>query len=123
MCFRLLLATPEAQNHSDASTLESLAFACGLDIRLAARGPLQFVELSWGDCACSLYTQREGRQRAVRFTEVLRGAGREVQLLLLTDGATLDEARDPVTIRFQDFREQGLAALPEGRVAILSGRT
>ena len=110
MCFRLLAALrPEA-----TQTLERAAAGHGLDVRVAA----PYVEIAWGDCACSLYTRREGRARVVAFLDELFRSGHRVQLLLFSDGEsfTWDE-RAPDRVAISRLRAEGLAALPDARVA------
>lgn len=119
MCFRLLAAVdppiaPEA--------LSQLAVERGLDVRAGGVGPeARLAEIAWGDCACSLYTRREGRLRAVALVEALLGTGRTVQLLLLGDGEELRWSTSaPAALALDAFREGGLQALPQGEVAQLT---
>jgi hypothetical protein len=112
MCFRLYAAVrPTGQ------ALDSVAFRHGLDVRTAERGATGYLEVAWGDCACSLYTKKEGRERAVGFIEDVLDSGVEVQLLFFSDGETPDPSGDPVPVSRATFHAQGLQALPSGRVA------
>jgi hypothetical protein len=117
MCFRLL-AGVQGPPEWDGPALERLAFSCGLDLRQSARGPTRFLEIAWGDCACSLYTRREGRERAIRFVDALLAGRCAVQLLLLSDDGGWEDG-PPLAVATEVFRAQALAALPEGRVAEL----
>lgn len=115
MCFRLLAAVDPPM---DAEALKALAFNRGLDVRVGPGADARFVEVAWGDCACSLYTGREGRERAVGFVEALLSRGLAVQLLLFSDGDELRwGARAPRAVAVEAFRTSGLQALPEGEVA------
>jgi hypothetical protein len=115
MCFRLLAAVDPPM---DAEALKALAFRQGLDVRVGPSAQARFVEVAWGDCACSLYTGREGRERAVGLVEALLGQGLAVQLLLFSDGAELRwESSAPRAVAMEAFRAGGLQALPEGEVA------
>jgi hypothetical protein len=117
MCFRLYAAV---RGQPEGGELEALGFRCGLDIRVASREETRLVEVAWGDCACSLYTRGEGRQRVVRFVDGLLAQGMTVQLLLLRDEeAAAWASRHPAEVEVQDFRARALAALPEGRIAQL----
>src|SRR6185295_5816749 len=61
MCYRLLAAVdpPIAP-----AQWRALATAHGLDLRVDESAPeVRFAEIATGDCACSLYTRREGRLR------------------------------------------------------------
>jgi hypothetical protein len=119
MCFRLLGAIRSADGRT-APAVDALAFECGLDVRQATRSGTEFLEIAWGDCACSLVTRGEGRQRAIRFVEALFARGCRVQLLLLTDDGEAWQPGAPVTLPRHVFRDHALAALPEGRVAELT---
>jgi hypothetical protein len=110
MCFRLLAALDPP-----GSELEARAARHGLDVR--ARGP--YLEVAWGDCACSLYTRHEGRGRLLALVEELLSAGHRVQLLLFTDGEPFAWEGEPAQVSLEALREHGLAALPEGAVAEL----
>jgi len=91
---------------------------CGLDVRAASSPAADFAEIAWGDCACSLYTRREGRQRAVKFVEALLERGLAVQLLLYQDGETFNwEGQSAERVSLEAFRLEALRILPEGRVA------
>jgi hypothetical protein len=117
MCFRLYAAVP---GPPDGDALEALGFRCGLDVRVASREETRFVEVAWGDCACSLYTRGEGRERVVRFVDGLLAQGMTVQLLLLRDEeAAAWASSHPAEVEIQDFRALALAALPEGQIAQL----
>jgi hypothetical protein len=118
MCFRLLGAIRSADGGTPTA-LDALAFECGLDVRQATRNGTEFLEIAWGDCACSLVTRREGRERAIRFVEALFARGCRVQLLLVSDDGDGWQAGAPVSLARQAFRDHALAALPEGRVAEL----
>ena len=118
MCFRLYIA---AQGGT-ASELElsRTAVKHGLDVRLALRSDTRFIEVAWGDCACSLYTRGEGRERVVAFVRELVAGGFELQLLLFQDGETLDAmAASPVEMAFATFASGGLQALSEALVTRL----
>jgi len=119
MCYRLLVASACAP---ELPELEALAAAQGLDIRTAAAGgALGYLEIAWGDCACSLYTRKDGRERAVGFVEALWSRGLQPQLLLFRDDMELAlEESPPVQVPLEAFRQQGLQALPEGKVAVLT---
>lgn len=134
MCFRLLAAlqrapelpagnsSPSEGEEAAASlqVLERIAFENGLDVRVAPRGPTRYVEVAWGDCACSLYTRRDGRERVVGFVDAVRRAGWSIELLLCVDDQDLDlGSANPDEVSADRFRSEGLAALPEGRVARL----
>ncbi|HEX4620918.1 MAG TPA: hypothetical protein VH208_05050 [Myxococcaceae bacterium] len=117
MCFRLYAAV---RGPPEPGALEQLGFRCGLDVRVASNDRTRFVEVAWGDCACSLYTRSEGRERVVRFVDGLLGQGVAVQLLLLRDEEAADWAsRPPAEVSAEAFRATALAALPEGRVTQL----
>jgi hypothetical protein len=117
MCFRLYAAV---RGPPDAGGLEELGFRCGLDVRVASNDATRFVEVAWGDCACSLYTRGEGRERVVRFVEGLLARGNTVQLLLLRDEeAAAWVSSAPAEVAAEEFRARALAALPEGRVTQL----
>lgn len=106
-----------------AALLTKLGVDNGLDVRAAASPAADFAEIAWGDCACSLYTRREGRQRAVKFVEALLERGLKVQLLLYQDGETFDWQGQPVErVSLEEFRLEALRILPEGRVAELMQR-
>jgi hypothetical protein len=119
MCFRLLAAVDPPLPPGE---LRALATEQGLDLRAdESAAEARFAEISWGDCACSLYTRREGRLRTVALVEVLLARGRSVQLLLFQDGDELRwETRSPAQIPLATFREGGLQSLPEGEVAVVS---
>jgi len=120
MCFRLYAAVQAAPGEETATDLQPLAVACGLDVRVAPRGPTRFLEVAWGDCACSLYTRREGRERAVRFVDQLLERKLRVQLLLLCeDGEQAWRDGPPDALDISAFRARALAALPEARVVEL----
>lgn len=123
MCYRLLAAVdpPIAPGEWRA-----LATRHGLDLRAdESLAEARFAEISWGDCACSLYTGREGRLRAVALVEALLDQRRSVQLLLMQDGEEIRwEARAPAQVALPAFREAGLQSLPEGTVAaVVSSET
>jgi hypothetical protein len=122
MCFRLLAAV-EPPIAPDA--WRALATEHGLDLRVdESASEVRFAEISWGDCACSLYTRREGRLRAVALVEALLEQRRSVQLLLLQDGEEISFAnRAPADLPLGAFREGGLQSLPEGSVATVSRGT
>jgi len=106
-----------------AALLTKLGVENGLDVRAASSPAAHFAEIAWGDCACSLYTRREGRQRAVKFVEALLDRGLNVQLLLYQDGETFDWQGQPVErVSLEEFRLEALRILPEGRVAELTER-
>ena len=115
MCFRLLAAV----KGMPPSSLELTATRVGLDVRAADRGTGRFVELAWGDCACSLYTRKEGKDRAVAFVEALLRGGCEVQLLLARDDEPLALEGPVERIALEHFRAEGLPRLPEGKVVAL----
>jgi hypothetical protein len=101
--------------------LKRLAVSHGLDVRVATQAETRFIEVAWGDCACSLYTKAEGRDRAVGFVRALRESGVEVELLLFQDGETLGGlAATPALLTWEEFSVSGLQALPEARVTRLS---
>jgi hypothetical protein len=113
MCFRLLAAIPGISQQ----TVQSLAIHEGLDVRGGPAGELLLMELAWGDCACSLYTRKDGRERVVSLVGKLLKQAAQVQLLLFTDGEELNwGASSPVALPFEKFSNEGLAALEEGRV-------
>lgn len=113
MCFRLLAATRDA----DVAAIERLAFECGLDVRVAPKDATHFVEIAWGDCACSLYTRREGTQRVSQLVQGLLARANEVQLLLLVDGQPVSpDSGEPAELPLEVLEREGLAALPEGSV-------
>ncbi|HVE81910.1 MAG TPA: hypothetical protein VND93_03650 [Myxococcales bacterium] len=115
MCFRLLAAVDPPL---PAEELSALAVERGLDVRASPEA--RFAEIAWGDCACSLYTRREGRLRAVALVEALLERGRALQLLLLSDGEEIRwTSSDPVPLPLGSFQRDGLQALPEGQVAQL----
>jgi hypothetical protein len=117
VCFRLLAALPGVSTDE----LEQLAVANGLDVRVSAQADRRFVEIAWGDCACSLYTRKEGRDRAVCFVDAILARGWTLQLLLFNDGETFDwQSGSPIPIPLEDFRREGLQALPDGKVASLA---
>ncbi len=117
MCFRLLAAV---RHEGPLEALEALAAQHGLDVRAAPAGAGEgYLEVCWGDCACSLYTRKDGRERAVAFVEALWARGLPLQLWLFTDGETLQPGGNPEVVSLEDFRARGLQALPEGRVAVL----
>jgi hypothetical protein len=115
MCYRLLAAVdpPIAPGEWRALATEQ-----GLDLRAdEAAETARFAEIAWGDCACSIYTRREGRLRVVALVEALLARG-AVQVLLVQDGEEIRwEARAPAGVSLEAFREGGLQALPEGMVA------
>jgi hypothetical protein len=131
MCFRLwaaladrsALPSTEQTGRADPEArkaLEELAVSKGLDVRVSREQPLHFLEIAWGDCACSLYSGREGRQRVVSLVDGLVQKGFTVQLLLFTDGEPLNfQSQPPHRVSLEDFRREALAALPEGKVAEL----
>jgi hypothetical protein len=118
MCFRLYIAargasTPDAE-------LSRLAVSHGLDVRTALGADTRFLEVAWGDCACSLYTRGEGRERVIAFVRALLDSGLALQLLLFQDGETLEALRAPPLALSQDaFFAAGLQGLPEARVVEL----
>ena len=116
MCFRLLAAVDPPIAPGE---LRALATERGLDLRADESAvEARFAEVSWGDCACSLYTRREGRLRVVALVEALLERGLAVQLLLLQDGEEIRWATQaPATVALDAFREGGLQSLPEGAVA------
>lgn len=122
MCFRLLAAVdpPIAPG-----AWRALANEHGVDLRAdESSGQVRFAEISWGDCACSLYTRREGRLRVVALAEALLAQRRSVQLLLLQDGDEIAfPDRAPIQVPLGAFREAGLQSLPEGTVAALVTET
>ncbi len=122
MCYRLLAAIdpPIAPG-----AWRALANEHGVDLRAdESAGEVRFAEVSWGDCACSLYTRREGRLRVVALVEALLAQRRSVQLLLLQDSEEISFAnRAPASVPLSAFRDQGLQALPEGSVAALVTET
>ncbi len=118
MCFRLLAAVKGPLSDEGVA---HLALRHGLDVRSAEKGGVRFVEIAWGDCACSLYTRREGRERAVGFVADLLAQGAEVQLLLFSDGDEVDwTSGAPERVDLAAFQARGLQALPERRVALLA---
>jgi len=122
MCYRLLAAV-DPPIAPDA--WRALANEHGVDLRAdESAGEVRFAEVSWGDCACSLYTRREGRLRVVAVAEALLAQRRSVQLLLLQDGDEIAfPNRAPATVPLSAFRESGLQSLPEGTVAALVTET
>lgn len=122
MCFRLLLASDGTG--WDLAEVERWGAQAGLDVRGQVAANRIFVNLAWGDCACSLYTRREGRERLLNF--IGRLSGDRIQLLLYCDGDLPDWATSDVAMfKWEHLRVQGLAGLPEGRVVELrlSGTT
>jgi hypothetical protein len=119
MCFRLLAAVdpPIAPG-----AWRALANEHGVDLRAdESAAEVRFAEVSWGDCACSLYTRREGRLRVVALVEALLSQRRTVQLLLLQDSEDISFAdRAPAEVPLTAFRDQGLQSLPEGAVALVT---
>jgi hypothetical protein len=116
MCFRLLAAV----RSPDGAMLEHIAYENGLDVRVRTQGPLGFVEVAWGDCACSLYTGRRGRERVGGFLRALVEKGLEVQLLLFEDGDALEPVdKPPLPVALEAVEKEGLAALPLREVAAL----
>jgi hypothetical protein len=118
MCFRLLAAArPPAPD-----TLTRAAVEEGLDVRVASTVRTDFVEIAWGDCACSLYSGKRGRERVVAFVErLLQDDALQLQLLLFSDDLPVawnDEG--PLEVSGDAFHAEGLGALPEGRVVVLS---
>ncbi len=100
--------------------LAKLGTESGLDVRVASSPASEFVEIAWGDCACSLYTRREGRQRVIAFIDALLARELRVQLLLYQDGEAFDWTRPSVErVPLEAFRREALRALPEGRVTEL----
>src|SRR4051812_41448587 len=102
MCFRLLVACEPAL---PPAAVEALSTREGLDVRATEAAGRAFLEVAWGDCACSLYSLRAGRERVVGFVAALRSSSRELQLLLAQDeeALTLDSAeglRPPPPIRW-----------------------
>ncbi len=121
MCFRLLVALrPAPPGEWTAEALEAWARECGLDVRTAPKGTLRFAEVAWGDCACSLYTKREGRERVVGFLEGLLSQHGRVELLLATDDEPLRPGLPVAAVTWEKVRVEGLQALPQGQVAALS---
>jgi hypothetical protein len=125
MCYRLLAAVHlGASPAPDAlAQLEQLAAALGLDMRTSPSGPEHgYVEIAWGDCACSLYSTKAGRERAVGFVEALLQRGEHLHLLLFTDAEPPQlSPSPPEKVALECFRTQGLQALPEGRACVLVG--
>ena len=115
VCFRLLAAIHPAPREG----LGALAVGAGLDVREGARGAGRFVEIAWGDCACSLYTRKQGRDRVVALAEALLTQSCEVQLLLARDEEPLNFDGAPVRVSLDQLRTEGLGSLPQGRVARL----
>jgi hypothetical protein len=113
MCYRLLVAV---QSGPDLAALQSLGDAAGLDVRTAEQGPHRFVEVAWGDCACSLVTRREGKQRLTGWVRAVLLGGAELQLLLSQDGAALTAETQTADCSFADLEKHGLSTLSEGRV-------
>ncbi len=116
MCYRLLAAVDPPIPPGE---LRALAAEHGLDLRAdEAAAEARFAEISWGDCACSIYTRREGRLRVVALVEALLERRRAVQLLLVQDGEEIRWANQaPAEVALDAFREGGLQSLPEGTVA------
>jgi hypothetical protein len=131
MCFRLLAAVRKPPQLSasgsepvsqDVQALNQLAFTHGLDVRTATHAATGFVEVAWGECACSLYTRRDGRERVVGFVDALVADGWQLQLLLFSDGDELDwTTAEPAEVSLETFRIEGLASLPERWVARVVG--
>lgn len=120
MCFRLLAGVRPPMADSIAR-LTQLAVAEGLDIRVAHSADADWVEIAWGDCACSLYTGRAGRERLIAFVQALLARNLRVQLLLFQDGQPFDWNSSVATlISLESFQRDGLQSLPEGRVAELT---
>src|SRR5438105_11274056 len=120
MCFRLLAAIrSNAKLSPENQFLEATAFRCGLDVRVAPRGITSYVELAWGDCACSLYTRREGWERVAKFVDQVMSTGSAVQLLLYSDGDEFDAQGEPRTVAYSELAARGLSALPERQVCLL----
>src|SRR5262249_37774565 len=93
----------------------------GLDVRVQQREERIFAIIAWGECACSLYTTREGRERLLAFIGGL--AADRIQLLLYRDGELPGwENEAPTPVAWDALRLQGLAALPEGIVAEIQSR-
>jgi len=114
VCFRLLAAV---RGQTTPEELTQSAVLCGLDVRTRPDAPTHFVEVAWGDCACSLYTRKEGRDRVTQWVDGLLDRGLRVQLLLFRDEEP-PLAGDAVAHVGRDaFRREALGALPEARVA------
>ncbi len=123
MCYRLLAAVhlPAGVAPTGVEPLQALAVAHGLDVRAHEAGAaLGYLEIAWGDCACSLYTRKDGRERVVAFVEALAAKALAPQLLLFNDGDALALQGPPATVPLGDFLRRGLQALPEGQVALLT---
>lgn len=111
---------PAIAPREQVEALEDLAYPLGLSVRVARRDPERLVEVAWGECACALHTRGEGRQRAVKLVEVSAAQGLELLLLLSVDELPIDSSGRPLEVPGATFRELGLAALPEGRLASVS---
>ncbi|MGQ0503956.1 MAG: hypothetical protein ACT4TC_01400 [Myxococcaceae bacterium] len=112
MCYRLFASAVDAE----PAALEALATEHGLDLRVRA----PYVEIAWGDCACSLYTRADGRARIVAFLNALSERRIRPQLLLLEDDALETLPSTPLEkVPLGLFRERGLQALPEGQVCVV----
>ncbi len=115
MCFRLLAVITDFSPRA----LGPLGVSHGLDLRFSSahQGEGTLVEIGWGDCACSLYTRKEGRERVVGWVEAILERGGSVQLLLLSDGDSISwRTPKPEEVPFSRFEQQGLQALTEGSV-------
>jgi hypothetical protein len=120
VCFRLLAALGEGPSVS-TEDLEALATREGLDARAVNAHGRAFVDIAWGDCACSLYTRKDGLARVIAFLDALHDRSFRIQLLLQVDDAELQEGTgDPPRMAIDDLRTGGLAALPEGLVVELT---
>jgi hypothetical protein len=115
VCFRLLAAV---QPSPESAWADQLAVKHGLDIRRATKAAADYIEIAWGECACSLVTRGEGRARALAFVDALLVAGMTVQLLLgQDDDEVVWTDGPPAVVAWSALAAQGLRALPEGRPA------
>jgi hypothetical protein len=98
-----------------------MAFESGVDIQPLQTQGLVSCEIAWGDCACSLYSQKRGRERVVEFVDRVLKAHSSIQLLLWTDDAPPSwSGGAPLEMELDVFRRDGLWALPEGQVVALT---
>jgi hypothetical protein len=114
MCFRLFAALSHTGDGSLATALTESATREGLDVRAGVGATAAFVEIAWGDCACSLVTRKDGRERMVSWLSSLTGG--DVQLLLFQDDNPPLLQGPVLECDWEVFKEQGLAALEEGQV-------
>ena len=129
MCFRLLAAIapgvePEGSAPApldDLRAVASIGARHGLDMKVDASSSAALLSVCWGDCACSLYTGAEGRNRLVGWAEEVLAQPYRLQLLFFNDGQECPWSSEPVTnIPIDIFRREGLGALTAGKVTELT---